>query len=542
MKNNNKHLDDYFAKARQDEPVISQEHARDVIAKHEHLPTTPIIFSTKGILMSTIGLSLAAFIGYLALSATPEQPLIKQSAINSPTQQLIALPTARFTEEPAKHERKVEQKIVVINTPAKVEGIKPIELPASKFAAMGLTKKSDGAVSFSQKNENGKIFTMSFPQNSWGITLDDMPEVTDAPRFAPMIVTDTKGNKRLMQFSSESYGKKIRAMQINSRAEDEEIDPSKISELIKNAIKIGGKFQIGGNDGDVDYLKVGLDSNEIKNLRDAIKIVAEVNQNGEEISANPKKMQMHIVVNSDKSISDTSSNGKHRKMVVKMDRHIQIDSSLNASSQQIERATKELTEVITKLHLEKLDSLGEKLNQLKLENDIDVSDNEISNIDLDLADIQKRMNDLNNLIPVLVRQASSEHADPAEGITYDDGLIFWYNPDKALSAIVTEAEQKQTTPTQLPTGNAILTKSVLFPNPAKLHTTLHFSLSEPRTLVFSIHDLLGKRVKDGGSITEIAAGSYQHEINLSSLTAGVYLLVITTDKGEQTMQRLVIEK
>ena len=63
----------------------------------------------------------------------------------------------------------------------------------------------------------------------------------------------------------------------------------------------------------------------------------------------------------------------------------------------------------------------------------------------------------------------------------------------------------------------------------------------------NVNPLNGSGFNDGRlilSATAIAnsAGSFEKELNLRQLTAGVYLLVITTDKGEQNMQRLVIEK
>ncbi|MEP7235888.1 MAG: T9SS type A sorting domain-containing protein, partial [Ignavibacteriota bacterium] len=88
----------------------------------------------------------------------------------------------------------------------------------------------------------------------------------------------------------------------------------------------------------------------------------------------------------------------------------------------------------------------------------------------------------------------------------------------------------------------VLHKTLIYPNPARTSATVRLALSEPRNLAFSIHDLLGKRVLEAGNLTATSAGDYEKDLNISELPAGVYLLVITTDKGEQNMQRLVIEK
>jgi hypothetical protein len=534
MKNTNRNLDDLFAAARKEEPIMSEEKSRDLLRTGEQMQTTSFIFSTKGITMTTLGLSLAALIAYFAFNNAPQTNTLTKSGISAPVSHVTAHiqetnTTGQKNEsEPVKKLtfiRKSDvttapptlpalpQLLPLVSTPLKVEAVKPLPLAPEKYSSMGLTKKDNGTVTLSQKNENGHIFTMSFPQNSWGISIDDKDNISDAPFFGPLIVTDTKGNKRLMQFRSDVNGTKMRGMQITSRGEDEENDPAKITELINNAVNIETKMQIGGKDGDIDRLSVGLDSNQLNDLHDLIKMQIE------------------------QRLNDTASKENHKKMIVmKMNKTVHLDSAIKDAHEKVKHAQKEIKEVIVNLRLKDLDS---NLKNMKIdENNIDINTN-LEDLDLDLSAIEKHMNAFNDLIPVLVRNATSEHFDKHEGITYDDGLIFWYKPEKeVLSNLPASAESQ----IPAPVSNTIITKSMLFPNPAQNKTTIQFTLSEPRTIAFSIHDLLGKRLLDGGSIAESTAGNFEHEINISSLKAGVYLLVITTDKGEQTTQRLVIEK
>lgn len=583
--NSNKHLDDLLAAARREDPIISEENARDLLAKGEHMQPSPFIFSTKGIIMSSIGLSLAAFTAYIALSGSPQVPFPQSASVSVPASNLFAHSMNSITDEPKKSDAKAVKKIVtvrnsdevltpavpptppvppvpslppvpqVISTPVKVTGIKPMPLAPEKYAKMGVSKKDDGTVSFSQKNENGRIFTMSFPKNTWGIVIGDekQHENIDAPRFAPLIVTDTKGNKRLMQFTSEKNGVKTRGMEIQSRADDADIDAGELSNVINNALKLEGALQVGGKDGDIDMLKLGLDSNDLKDLNDALRTEITLNVHSDTNSSvkMPRRKGVQVFVNTDKREIDTTTDGKPHKMIVMNKTVRRIDSTMQNAAETVRRAEKEIEHVIKKMHLEHLDSANGKLqSQIKeLETEIEHESGNEARFDgtikslalLDMHELEEQAGELNRLVPILVRNATSEHLNKEEGITYDDGLIFWYDPQKELLSTLPEASNSGVAPSSNE-ATATITEVSLFPNPARNRSTVRLTVAEPRNLAFSIHDLLGKKVIEGGTLSAATGGSYVHELNLSELSAGVYLLVITTDKGEQSMQRLVIEK
>jgi hypothetical protein len=569
MKNTNRNLDDLFAAARKEDPIISSETARELLRTSEHMQSASFIFSTKGIIMTTLGLSLASLTAYILLSGSPQKNFPNKFSTPQPQVRIENL-FAHSIEEPMKREAKATKKVSVektengeipvqpipatlpsVTTPVKVAGITPMILPSEKFEVMGVSKKDDGTIIFSQKNENGKIFSMAFPKNTWGIIVggkDLENAASNAPRFAPMMVTDTKGNKRLMQFSSEKDGKKMRALEIASRSDDENIDPQKIDEAIHNALEIAGNLEIG-KDGDVDLLKVGSDSVQNKHLK--------------------------IFVKTDRREMD--SNGKNEKIVIFKNLAF-LDSTLKGQGKITEE--KKFKQFLTDLHIDPANSKAKikiniSNNEAELDNDpsdVDIQDIE-ANISQHLMEAEKKSLDLNTLIPILVRPATSEHFDKHEGIIYNDGLIFWYDNSEAFVKaaktipIITEYDidwiikkqnadsivindkngKKVIRKADLSVGkpdhgtNQIISSSI-YPNPARNSAKILFSLSEPHTIGFSVHDLLGKRIMEAGSVAEIASGNYEKDLDLSSLPAGVYLLVLTTDKGEQTTQRLVIEK
>jgi hypothetical protein len=102
MKNTNKHLDNLFAAARQQEPVISEEHARELLLQSKHMPSSKII-STKGAIMTSIGLSVAAVTAFIAFSGSPST---NSSQLPSAQPQSAAMQnlSAQSANEPQKYD------------------------------------------------------------------------------------------------------------------------------------------------------------------------------------------------------------------------------------------------------------------------------------------------------------------------------------------------------------------------------------------------------------------------------------------------------
>ncbi|MFI5264951.1 MAG: T9SS type A sorting domain-containing protein, partial [Candidatus Kapaibacterium sp.] len=479
------------------------------------------------------------------------------------------------------------------------------ELSSDKYAEMGITKRHDGTVSFIQKSGSGNIFTMSFPANSWGIIMNDDDDSTNMvpnpPSFAPLIVTDTKGNKRMMQFTDNSNGNKLRSLEIHSHSDGQ--GP-------QNALEIKKLVQIGGDDGDIDQLNVGLDSNDIKEMNEEIR--TQMNDQKNEADENPastSQNQVHVFAKFNSHKSDSTSGGKQHGIItinktICMDSTIHSLKNINMDSimKEVRKSMKDVRIQLKNMNLDSIykasyESLKHAEIQLKSLNmdsmmkeahkSLKKADDELKRMNLDSVlksatesmieaeDVMaKRCSELNSLVPILVRKSTKDHYNSKEDITYDDGLIFWYDNSQAFAkaapyvvtnyivsrgpvsngnvsnsdvnnqGVVANPDfngKEVVTATDLTNVN-VISRSLIYPNPARNATTVRFDLSEPRTVAFSIHDLLGKRVLEAGNLTVTSPGSYEKELNIGELAAGVYLLVITTEKGEQSMQRLVVEK
>jgi len=613
MINNNKHLDDLFAAAWQEEPILSRENAEDLLRESNHMQLPSTLLSTKGAIMTSIGLSLAAVTAYVLLNGSPTpNPAPPSNSTQPQAANLFAHQQTSTTDEPKKNEP-VKSKLIVVKNgeavptppeppqptlaipapvspkppilvtpPMKVAGITAVTVVPEKLAKMGISKREDGTVDFAQKNDNGKVFSMGFPKNSWGIIIsDDKPNTNiNAPNFAPVIVTDSKGNKRLMQFSSEKNGIKTRTMELNSHGS---------ANGMNNTVSVR-KMQVGGKDGDVDKLTIGNpESNDRGNhaqqihIESNVETVTETTGDGQSSSL-PETNQKNVTVKTERKQIDTTINGKPAKIIVMhVNKTIRKDStggtSLDNGARSVNEAEIQFAQIDKQMQEMNLDSVIRTATKT-MEIAMEQSNKQVAGINkkmrhnnmdsvLQLAnealkEATKSMEDingnLNNLIPILVREKTSEHYNDKDGITYDDGLIFWYENTDALQEAVRDQNAPKPGSVQFtidaPIDNnnekpasldvkslgSVMSKSLLYPNPAKTTTTVRFTLSEPRILAFSIHDLLGKRVMEGGNLAANSAGSFEKELNLNELPSGVYLLVITTDKGEQSMQRLVIEK
>ncbi len=90
-------------------------------------------------------------------------------------------------------------------------------------------------------------------------------------------------------------------------------------------------------------------------------------------------------------------------------------------------------------------------------------------------------------------------------------------------------------------SGALSAKSVA-PNPAQNDATVRFLLSAPRAVSAALHDIRGQHLEALATAQSFGAGEHTLTVNLTKHIAGMYLLVLTTQQGEQTVQRVMIEK
>ncbi|MBS1538548.1 MAG: T9SS type A sorting domain-containing protein [Bacteroidetes bacterium] len=112
-------------------------------------------------------------------------------------------------------------------------------------------------------------------------------------------------------------------------------------------------------------------------------------------------------------------------------------------------------------------------------------------------------------------------------------------PDKPLSPNET-GEYKYTDVARSQSGAIAI--SAIGPNPAHDRTTIFYSLTAERTVSVALYDFSGRLVRTLATTDRVSAGEH-HEItvNVGQLPTGAYLVTLLTDRGEQAIQRLIIQ-
>jgi hypothetical protein len=96
---------------------------------------------------------------------------------------------------------------------------------------------------------------------------------------------------------------------------------------------------------------------------------------------------------------------------------------------------------------------------------------------------------------------------------------------------------------ELRSQQGALKVQTVYPNPATDGgATLSYSLSEDRLLNVDLHDLTGTRLARLVSNARKRAGQGQVAFIFKDVAPGMYLLYVTTDKGETAVQRLVVQR
>ncbi|TNE35952.1 T9SS type A sorting domain-containing protein, partial [bacterium] len=81
----------------------------------------------------------------------------------------------------------------------------------------------------------------------------------------------------------------------------------------------------------------------------------------------------------------------------------------------------------------------------------------------------------------------------------------------------------------------------VFPNPATNSSKVEFNLEDSRKIWIAVYDLSGKLIKSLYKAVEYKKGNFDENLNLNGITSGMYYVLVKSDKGEQALQRIIIE-
>ncbi|MDA3844885.1 MAG: T9SS type A sorting domain-containing protein [Candidatus Kapabacteria bacterium] len=130
-------------------------------------------------------------------------------------------------------------------------------------------------------------------------------------------------------------------------------------------------------------------------------------------------------------------------------------------------------------------------------------------------------------------------------------VALWYEPtaefikelpDRYRNEFKDENTNNAYTDSHRETSGAVIDLKVS-PNPVTgTNAEISFKITEKRNLKISIHDISGRLIMTLAENDFHYKGEYNIDANLSDLPGGMYLIAITTDKGEQAVSRVIVAR
>ncbi len=535
---NNKPLNDLFGSAQSEAEgnVISQSEIERLLQAGRHsVPVTQSIGQKLfERLLSTplkIGMTVMTTTAIIALGVFAFWPTTQQTVNKAPIM-THATYGSQATDGATQHfaTAPIDKPSFIVSQPneatakipvqpiATADSLQPVELTPEQLAQLGIVLDDNGDIDFYTKsNATGEITKLGLPP-SWGVRIYLSEKISDSdvaglriPKSPPRLVTEPNGAKRLFSFESDTTiikgnGVQKLFMQMHNQLS---VTPAGYDSIRQNSndervmVSIYGDSCISKSKG----LALNLDSNfnfpnGAKNLSADMRIVVNDDQNNIQHlleathdldKADSMVHQLKLTINELHDSAETSD----------------IDAQVNIANVEQEKFVKIVKQ------------LGKALSQKNAH----AADSEDWANNLNLNDFLSNSINLNGLVPI--RVINNKNADrPNE-------LIFWYEPSAELTAAMPAAVNP------VPSAQSKQLAISVYPNPTIGPATIHYELADAPRAYFSVRNLLGQEVLNGG-MTSSATGDAK--LDLSQLPAGVYLLVTTTDNDERDVERVVVTK
>ncbi len=576
MKNSNTSLNDLFRSAgsEAEKDVLSQSEVERLLQSGrrsvpvtqsigqqlaQRLLSTPLkIGMTAMTTAACITLGLIAFWPQTSSQPVTKTPISPNVAYSSPgtdaaTQHFATLPTSKpsFVVNPTTVAT-LANAIIPATPIVTADSLQPVELSPDQLAKLGIVLEDNGDIDFYTKvKTTGEVNKFEFPP-SWGMILhlgetfpaNELASI-NIPTYPPRLVTQPNGAKRLFTF--ESYSTTLTTLVG---------DPKTNVQHLRNEINImpAGYDSIQENPNDErvlvkifrDSSLLNLDSlSKISNASfnldslskvlsksfnlDSLSKISRANFNLDSLPKFPNgtnnwSADMRVFVNHDPNNIEHLVNAIHT-----IDNADSFASKLELTVDELHDSAA-TSNIDADLHVgnveqNQFETIVRAVGSALSEKNIIQSDSVIRNNDLNLSDFLSKSINLNHLIPIrVINLKNAEH--PNE-------LIFWYEPTPELTAAMPAAVNSNPVPQSKQLAISV------YPNPTLGPATIHYELADAPKAYFSVRNLLGQEVLNGG-ITSGTTGDAQ--LDLSQLPAGVYLLVTTTDNGERDVERVVVTK
>jgi len=426
---------------------------------------------------------------------------------------------------------------------ATADSLQPVELSPDQLAKLGIVLEDNGDIDFYTKsNSTGEVNKFGLPP-SWGVRLHlgekfskaDIARIT-IPKSPPRLVTQPDGAKRLFSFESDTSftnldgGRKTKVQMHNSLS----ISPNTLDSSPRVFLNKTITETIGDNDPTTNA-KFIPDPSDSLLQNENVKVIVKIFDDSSVSKDTKFDLSLDSILE-----GKPGSTKSHENRLIISDNGSDAMSSLTSASNALHRADSVLSQselngkydTAAKMNLRTAEAEYEMAVKALRKTAKAFSKNNIQTADsADRADFWIREAavansvKLDHLIPIRVVNLKNA-AHPNE-------LIFWYEPTPELTS---------TLPASVNSNPAPQSKQLVisvYPNPTIGPATVHYQLSDAPKAYFSVRNLLGQEVLNGGA-TSGTVGDMN--LDLSQLPAGVYLLVTTTDNGERDVERVVVTK
>jgi hypothetical protein len=428
---------------------------------------------------------------------------------------------------------------------ATADSLQPTELTPEQLAKLGIVLEDNGDIDFYTKSKvTGEVNKLGLPP-TWGVRLHLGEKIADQdldgvtiPKSAPRLITEPDGAKRLFSFENDTTitqkdGNHSMVMQMQNNVH---ISPEEEESQALQRTRVAIKTEVDTSNPENVQVNVFLDS--MADISKDLKNILSGNvPNGLDsqychslaVALNADVLK-GIPIDSLSGFSYVKILGPHDSLSRGSRGNINIAVKSTTSSKNlntnIELNTKNGSQEQFKRTQVSINSYVDSANHGDAQLDVPL-DSMADNV-IKLKSMVSQMEasiDLIKLIPIRVRNLKNA-AHPNE-------LIFWYEPSPELTAVI---------PAAVSPVPAVQSKQLaisVYPNPTYGPATIHYELSDAPRAYFSVRNLLGQEVLNGG-MTSATTGDAN--LDLSKLPAGVYLLITTTDNGERDVERVVVTK
>lgn len=555
MNKNENQIDKLFEQARREQPLVSMDEARSLTGQkagaqspdklNKHVKHRSGINKMKFIAGS---LAVAAAVGVISLTpfgSENTEPagsanIIEQKAdVDTPdvsADKAIAITEAQ--NDPDKTASRAIDRDLALNqteiqavddkasAPANVRGVRLIELTRPELENLGVVFNNDGM----ELNvyEEGNLSTSIFltPENLSVNIYDKNDQIRNA--ISPRFITDFGGNQRL-SLLNERDKKAIFLTKTHSFSDSSGNLTTRLEEEIDNHVQIDenlfGNPQIRNMILE-ELKKLGLDSLDIMDSGTSmIKVVSKNDSNFIKMGTENDSLIIRKKLIHKKVMNSSDSGLKEIK--------INIDTS------------------------------GEDIDWIDEDQEVFLKSDMIRITDADSIDLKEMMQGVSNDFEELLKINKFIAVTVSLGSEKDYDYILWFDPTpeivEKLPARVREtlepeilalAQTKDVCETAIAgedtyfdvwrACSGAVEHMNVFPNPTSGKVNVNFSLNEGRKIDIAVHDLFGNKIQTLATGLEKDSGEQQETIQLKGLEAGMYLIVLQTDYGEQAVQRIIL--